>query len=107
MTEWIVFALLILGALFTLISVIGLLRLPDLFMRMHATTKTTSIGIILLIAAVIIAQPDIATIIKGILIIIFTFLTVPLGSHMISKAGNKLNIKKWNNYKRDDLNNQV
>jgi multicomponent Na+:H+ antiporter subunit G len=103
MTDWIAFIALIAGALFVLISAIGLLRLPDLFMRMHATTKTTSLGITLILIGVIISFPAWSVLLKGLLIIAFTFLTNPLGAHMISKAGHLLGTKKWDRYVRDDL----
>lgn len=103
MIEWLVFSVLILGALFVLISAIGLLRLPDLYMRMHATTKTTSMGVTLILAGIIMAYPEVTIVIKGFLIIIFIFLTAPLGTHMISKAGHLLHIKKWDRYVEDDM----
>jgi multicomponent Na+:H+ antiporter subunit G len=101
--EWLIFSVLILGALFVLISAIGLLRLPDLYMRMHATTKTTSMGVTLILAGIIMAYPEVTIVIKGLLIIIFIYLTAPLGTHMISKAGHLLNIKKWDRYVEDDM----
>jgi multicomponent Na+:H+ antiporter subunit G len=104
MTDWIAFIALITGALFVLVSAIGLLRLPDLFMRMHATTKTTSLGITLILIGVLITFPTWSVLLKGLLIIAFIFLTSPLGAHMISKAGYLLGIKKWDRYVRDDLN---
>ena len=104
MAEWIAFFALILGALFVLVSAIGILRLPDLYMRMHATTKTTSMGITGILIAVMILFPDFSTILKGLLIIVFIYLTTPLGAHMIAKAGIMLNIKKWKRYVRDDIN---
>jgi len=103
MIEWLVFVFLILGALFILISAIGILRLPDLYMRMHASTKTTSLGIFLLLVGALLAMPDFSTIIKGILVVLFTFLTSPLGAHTVSKAGHLLKVGKAENYIKDDL----
>jgi multicomponent Na+:H+ antiporter subunit G len=103
MIEWIAFGFLILGALFILVSAIGLLRLPDLYMRMHATTKTTSLGLLLLLIGALFVMPDLATILKGLLVIIFIFLTTPLGAHMISKAAHIMKVKKADNYTRDDM----
>ncbi len=105
MTEWLAFTALILGALFVLVSAIGILRLPDLFMRMHATTKTNSLGIALILIGVILVFPQWNIFFKGLLVIVFTFLTTPLGSHMISKTGHMLNISTWNRYVRDDMAN--
>lgn len=104
MIEWLVFIFLIMGAAFVLVSAIGLLRLPDLFIRIHASTKTTSLGFMLMLAGMMLTFPEWAVILKGILTILFVFLTAPLGSHMISKAGNILGIRKWDYYTHDDLN---
>ncbi|MFO8236021.1 MAG: monovalent cation/H(+) antiporter subunit G [Bacteroidales bacterium] len=103
MIEWLAFILLLMGAFFMLVSAIGLLILPDLYMRMHAATKTTSNGIILILLAVIAAFPEFTILVKVIAIIIFIFLTTPLSTHMISKAGYKLNVKKWKKYSKDEM----
>lgn len=103
MTEWLAFAAFIAGALFILISAIGLLRLPDLFMRMHASTKTTSMGFTLILIGVIVAFPAPGTVIKSLLIIIFIYLTTPLGTHMVGKSGHLLGIKQWRHAVRDDM----
>lgn len=103
MMEWAAFIFLILGAMFILISSIGILRLPDLFMRMHATTKTNSIGITLILIATLMAFPQLTIVLKGLLAIVFIFLTAPLGAHMIGKAGLITNIKKWHKHGRDDF----
>ena len=103
MIDWIVFLFLIAGALFILISSIGILRLPDLFMRMHATTKTNSIGIALILIVTMMAFPQVTNVLKGLMIIIFIYLTSPLGAHMIGKAGLIANVKKWKGNIRDDF----
>lgn len=103
MIEWIVFIFLIMGALFILISAIGIIRLPDLFMRMHATTKTNSIGISLILIGTMMAFPQVTNILKGLMIIIFIYLTSPLGAHMIGKAGLITKVKKWERNVRDDF----
>jgi multicomponent Na+:H+ antiporter subunit G len=103
MIDWIVFIFLITGALFILISAIGILRLPDLFMRMHATTKTNSIGIALILVGTMMAFPQVTNVLKGLMIIIFIYLTSPLGAHMIGKAGLITNVKKWKGNARDDF----
>lgn len=106
MIEWAAFIFLILGALFILISAIGILRLPDLFMRMHATTKTNSMGITLLLGATMMAFPQLTIILKSLLVLVFIYLTTPLGSHMIGKAGLIRKTKKWHKHIRDDFTEQ-
>lgn len=106
MLEWLSFIFLILGSVFIFISSIGILRFTDLYMRMHSTTKTTSFGISLLLIGTFLAFPELGFFIKAIIIVIFVFLTTPLGTHMISKAGHILGINKADNYVRDDWEDQ-
>jgi multicomponent Na+:H+ antiporter subunit G len=91
------------GAAFMLISAIGLIRLPDIYSRMHAITKSPSLAIFLLLVAAIISFATIAVLVKAILIIIFIFLTVPVASHMIGRTANFMKIPKWNKTIADDL----
>jgi len=74
------------GAFFILISAIGLLRFSDLFSRMHAITKASSIGIAVLLSAVALFFGSISILIKSILIIFFIFITAPLAAHAIAKS---------------------
>ena len=77
------------GAFFILVSAIGLIRLPDLFTRMHATTKATSFGLLLIILGTAIFFNTGIVWIKAILIIVFIYLTAPLASHSISQSNKK------------------
>jgi len=86
-----------------LISAIGLIRLPDIYTRMHATTKSPSLAIFLLLVAAILSFNSVYILIKAILIIVFIFLTVPVASHMIGRAANFLKIPKWKRTIEDDL----
>jgi multicomponent Na+:H+ antiporter subunit G len=105
MLEWLSFLFLVVGSVFIFISAIGILKFQDLYMRMHSTTKTTSFGITLLLIGGFFAFPELNFFIKSILTIIFVFLTTPVGTHMISKAGHIMGIRKATNYVRDDWEN--
>jgi multicomponent Na+:H+ antiporter subunit G len=78
--------LFILGAFFVLVSAIGLLRFPDLYTRMHATTKATSFGLLLMILATAIYFNTGMVWLKAVLVIIFIYLTAPLASHSIAQS---------------------
>jgi len=90
------------GALLMLLAAIGVLRLPDLYTRMHAATKVSSLGMLLLLIALNIYYFSVALLLKSIFIIIFIFATIPVASHMIGGAGHVLKIKKWHNTKMDE-----
>ena len=75
-----------LGALFILVSAIGLVRFGDLYSRMHATTKATSFGILLMVLAVGIFFNTGIVWLKAVLVIIFIYITAPLASHSIAQS---------------------
>jgi multicomponent Na+:H+ antiporter subunit G len=79
--------LIFLGACFIFIAALGLLRFRDLFSRLHATTKATSFGILLILIGVSLHFATWVVFLKSLLIILFIFLTAPLAAHSISKSG--------------------
>jgi multicomponent Na+:H+ antiporter subunit G len=78
--------LVIVGAAITLIASIGILRLPDLFTRMHAVSKAGTAGSGLALVAVALYSSDMTTTIKCLGAIVFLFLTGPISAHLLAKA---------------------
>ena len=64
--------LLILGSLFALIAAIGVVRMPDIYCRMHAATKAGAFGVSLILLALCVALPTPRVFIQSILIIGFS-----------------------------------
>lgn len=97
MSEVVAGCLIILGGLFAVVGALGLLRMPDVLVRMHASTKigTLSTGLILLGCAVIFASPDI--IIRVIAIVLFILLTAPIGAHMMGRSVLSTGVPLWKN----------
>jgi multicomponent Na+:H+ antiporter subunit G len=77
---------LLLGGAFTLVAGLGLLRMPDVFMRMHASTKagTLGAGLIGLAVALTAAEPGVAS--RAVGCVAFLLLTGPIGAHLIGRA---------------------
>jgi multicomponent Na+:H+ antiporter subunit G len=86
MAEYIISILLIMGSFFILVAAIGIFRFDDLFGRLHATTKATSFGILLLLVGVSLFFNILPVYIKSLLIILFIYLTAPLAAHSIAKS---------------------
>lgn len=88
--EWIrniLIALFLIGGLFFfLVGTVGLIRLPDVFTRMHATTKSDTLGAGLIIVAAMIHLGWDIVVIKLLFILIFIWITNPTAAHIISKA---------------------
>lgn len=80
--------LLILGGIFILVGSFGLLRLKDLYVRLHAPTKATTLGLGGMLAGSMVYMFDLqgyATI-KEILITLFLVITAPVTAHILAKV---------------------
>lgn len=103
MTQVLVAILLVLGALFYLISAIGTLRFPDLYIRMHAATKASAFASGLMLFGVMLHFAEVAVTLEALLIIAFVFLTAPIAGHMIGRAAYYLGTPLWDGTVVDEL----
>ena len=78
----------LLGALFFLLSAIGLLRLPDFFCRVHAPTKAATLGILLLGLGAVVRSLATGGLLwlEELAILVFLFLTIPVSSQVLARA---------------------
>ncbi len=74
------------GVLFMLIAALGIVRFPDLFSRIHAASKASTLGISLILLAYCLSEPTLYTVIKSLLTMLFIFLTTPVACHLLSRA---------------------
>ncbi|MGK0176424.1 MAG: multicomponent Na+:H+ antiporter subunit G [Lentimonas sp.] len=88
-------ALLLLGALFALVAAIGIVRMPDIYCRMHAATKAGAFGVSLILLALCVAIPTLRVCIQSILIIAFFYLTAPVAAHLIGRVGIIQKLPLW------------
>lgn len=93
----------ILGSLFILISALGILRMPDLYTRMSATTKASTLGVGLILLGTALFYQDVGISVRSITIIIFLFLTAPVAAHIIGRAAYFDNVPLWDKTKVDEL----
>lgn len=90
MSNFIITLFLLIGAFFMVVAAIGMVRLPDLYTRIHAATKATSFGLMFLLLAGSIYFGSWTTVAKSILLMIFIYLTAPLAASAIAKAAQNL-----------------
>lgn len=95
--------LMLVGAGFSFIAAIGIVRMPDLYTRMQAAAKTATLGVGCIILAVAIHFADISVTTQAALVIIFLFLTAPVAAHMISRAGYISGVPLWEKSVTDEL----
>lgn len=92
--EILVSIFLLIGAFFTLVGGIGMVRLPDLFMRLHAPTKSSTLGLgSFLIAAIIFAAFNGHFGFAEILITLFAFITAPVSANLMAQAALHLRLR--------------
>ncbi|MDP1730343.1 MAG: monovalent cation/H(+) antiporter subunit G [Devosia sp.] len=85
-SQYIAAALMVIGALFSLLAGIGILRLPDLYTRMHAASKAGVVGAGLVLFAIAMASGDGPVVLRAILGILFLLLTTPVAAHLLARA---------------------
>jgi multicomponent Na+:H+ antiporter subunit G len=78
--------LMLAGTVFSLLASIGIVRLPDLYTRLHAASKAGLVGAGLVLLAVAFAALDLAVIFRAIAGILFLFLTTPISAHLLARA---------------------
>jgi len=88
----IVAALVVVGSFFLLVGTVGLLRLPDVYNRMHATSKATTLGVASLFLAGFVYFGPQGPGLVSLVGIAFLFITAPTGAHMISRAAQKMGV---------------
>jgi multicomponent Na+:H+ antiporter subunit G len=103
MSEQISAVLLVVGACFMLLAGLGVLRLPDLFMRLQAATKASTLGLGCIMLGVAVHFQDLAVTTRAVLVIAFFFLTAPVGAHVIARAAYAVGVPLWKGTITDEL----
>lgn len=86
--ELLLSALILVGAGFTLVGSLGLLRLKDFYSRLHAPTKATTLGVgsLLIASAIFFSHQDEGLSLHEVLVTLFLFITAPVSAHLMAKA---------------------
>ncbi|PID50156.1 MAG: Na+/H+ antiporter subunit G [Proteobacteria bacterium] len=94
--EFMVAFLVLLGAVFTFLGSLALVKLPDFFMRLHGPTKASTLGIgaILLASALYFTLLTDTPGVHEVLVTVFLFITAPVSAHMMAKAALHLKLKQ-------------
>jgi len=87
--------LIIIGLGFDIFGCIGLIRLPDVYNRLQATTKCVTLGTCSILFGAFILKGFCATGAKAILTIIFILLTSPVAAHALARGAHKSGVRLW------------
>lgn len=103
MSEALSAALMLIGAAFGLLAGAGVVRMPDLFMRMQAATKASTLGIGCIVLAVAVHFGELGVATRAVATVIFVFLTAPVAAHMIARASYFVGVPLWEGTIIDEL----
>lgn len=98
---------LLVGAAFTLIGGLGVVRMPDLMLRMHTTTKSGALGGGLIAVSAALFFGEGAVVVRCLAILAFVVLTAPIASHIIGRAGYFVGVPLWSRTLKDELEDRL
>jgi multicomponent Na+:H+ antiporter subunit G len=97
--------LILLGACFNLLGAFGIIRLPDVYTRSHAATKSATLGVICILSGAFVffwlEEGHISA--RLLLGLIFVFITAPVAGHLICRAAYRTGVPLWEKSIQDDL----
>ncbi len=91
------------GAGFAFVAALGLVRLPDVYSRMHAASKAGTVGSGALLLALAIVADDQATTTRALAGVVFFMLTAPLSAHLLAKAAYYAGYRLWSGSVADEM----
>lgn len=94
------------GALFALVAVIGLWRLPDIYTRSHSASKTGTLGSGLVLIALAVHAGDAGTTSRALAGVVFFLLTAPIAAHLLARAAYSVGYPLWDKSVLDDLSEE-
>lgn len=103
MSAAITMALMLIGAAFIFVAGVGVVRMPDVYMRMSATSKAATLGVGSIAAGAAVHFDDVAVTSRVVAIIAFVLLTAPVAAHMIGRAAYFAGVPLWSGTVRDEL----
>lgn len=95
--------LILVGASFLLLAALGMVRMPDLFMRMQSASKASTLGIGCMLLALAFHFPGISVNIRVVGTIAFFFLTAPITAHLLGRASYFVGVPVWKGTVIDEL----
>jgi len=107
--EIVISILIALGGFLSLLGSIGLIRFPDVYGRLHAATKSATLGVIFIMTSTFLyfLWFEQLFVVKILLTILFVFLTAPVAGLMIARSAYRLGVPLWEGSTQDDLKGKV
>jgi multicomponent Na+:H+ antiporter subunit G len=91
------------GAFFMFVAAIGIVRMPDLFLRMSATSKAATLGAASILLATAVYFNDLGIASRALATIFFLLLTTPIAAHILGRAAYLTGTPLWDGTVCDEL----
>jgi multicomponent Na+:H+ antiporter subunit G len=95
--------MMVVGVFFILIAGVGLLRMPDMFLRMSTATKASTLGLGLILMGTAVFFWELGITSRAVATSVFVLLTAPVSAHMIGRAAYSDGVPLWEKTQQDDL----
>jgi multicomponent Na+:H+ antiporter subunit G len=95
--------LMIIGALFMLVAAVGVYRMPDIYMRMAANSKSATLGAACTLLALAVHFLDLSVLTRAVATVVFLFMTAPIAAHAIGRAAYVNGCPRWSGTVVDEL----
>lgn len=103
MSDLVAAAALVFGGAFMLLSSVGVVRMPDVYMRLQVASKASSLGAGFLMLAVAVYFAELGIVVRALLVVAFIFLTTPVSAHLLGRAAYLTGAVLWSGTRDDAL----
>lgn len=91
------------GVVLTLLAAVGVLRLPDVLIRMNAATKAAGLGVSCVLVGVGFLKPGVSVTVKVVIAVLLQFVTTPIAGHVVGRAAYRAGTPLWEGTRYDEL----
>jgi multicomponent Na+:H+ antiporter subunit G len=96
-------ALVLIGSVFVFTAAVGIARMPDVYIRMHAATKAGTLGSGLIMVAVAVVADDSTIVLRALAVVVFLIATTPVAAHLLGRAAYLSGVPLWPGTKLNEL----
>lgn len=103
MNDLVTAVFMVIGGVFMLLAAVGILRLPDTYTRLQASTKAATLGVSSILLGAAFHFADLGVTVRAVTTILFLLATAPVAGHLIGRVAYLLHVPLWERTLYDEL----
>lgn len=107
MNDLVAAVFMVIGGIFMLLAAIGILRLPDTYMRLQASTKAATLGVSSILLGAAFHFADLGVTVRAVTTVLFLMATAPVAGHLIGRVAYMLHVPLWERTLYDELRGHI